>query len=182
MLWNLWTYLFRRIGRQKILSPVRSTPLSVCNCDCIWPLTHIQKWIPAPLHSLNLFSLSLTHTRTYTYSDTHKEKDLEKEKIKTAPIWSIHHLSFPICHCKMGQKAHSYIHFSLFILILLLMLGWRQSGCAKGGPLFPFSVTPGKLSAPRSHQEMLFYGYMGNSEHLVGGVSQEKSRESVSHG
>lgn len=131
-------------------------------------------------------SLNLSYTHIHTYSDTHKEKNLEKEKIKTAPIWSIHHLSFSIYHCKMGQNAHSCIHFSLLVLILLLMLSWRQSGCAKGSPLFPaawfpFSVTPWLPSAHRSHHEMFFYGYIGNSEHFVGGVSQEKSEESVSH-
>lgn len=157
MLWNLCTYLFRKIGRQAILSPVRSPPLSVWNCDCIWPLTHIQKWIQSPPSILRIPSpLSLTHT--YTYSDTYKEKRLEKEKIKTAPIWSIHHLPSSICHCKMGQNAHSCINFSLFVLILLLTLGWSRSGCAKGRSIISlFSDSQEAVSSQEPSRDALLW-------------------------
>lgn len=131
----------------------------MCNCDCIWPLTHIQKWIPV----FPFLCICLLHT--HTYSDIHKEKDLEKEKMKTAPIWCIYHLSFSITVQNWAKCSllYSFPSFSPYSLIHAgLETKWV---CKKAVHYFPlwflFSVAPWLLSAHRNHQEMLFCGYMG---------------------
>lgn len=149
----------------------------MCNCVCIWPLIHIQKWIPAS--PFLCFSLTNRHTN----SDTQKEKYLEKEKIKTAPIWFIYHLSFSITLQNWAKCSplYSFPSFSPYPLIHAgLETKWE---CKKAVPIptawFPFSVTPWLLSAQRVIKRCSFVVTWGSTECFVEGVSQEKSGRSA---
>lgn len=111
------------------------------------------------------FSVFLSHKQTYKFRHT-KRKVSRKGKDKNSSHL-IHLPSVLFYHSAKLGKMFTLVFISLFQSLSSYSC-WvgDKVGVQKGSPLFPtawfpFSVTPWLLSAHRSHQEMLFCGYMG---------------------